>query len=155
MSLLYEYLGVANDDWPEISVSAHRLSAPVVRGPDRRGPPGQEERVTSERVIAVIMVGNKAGIYDFDAEQYFSEIRSQHVTVRGERGELHNDEVTYLPVGTAWRARRDHLVRVQGGQYGDLGPLGLRGIRLGDKAIFTKRPGLGPLPTKRSPWASA
>ncbi|HXW82690.1 MAG TPA: Gfo/Idh/MocA family oxidoreductase [Acidimicrobiales bacterium] len=145
VSLLYEYLDLTRDDWPEISVSAHRMSAPVVRGPDRRGPPGQEEQVTSERVVAIITIGDKAGIYDFDPQQYFSEIRSQHVAVRGERGELHNDDFTYLPAGTAWRAQRAHLVRVEGGQYGDLGPLGLEEIRFGDKAVFAKRPGLGPL----------
>jgi predicted dehydrogenase len=145
VSLLGEYLGLDSDAWPEISLSAHRMNAPVLRGPGRQGPPGQEQRVTSERVLAIITAGDKAGIYDFDPEQYFSEIRSQNVTVRGERGELRNDDVTYLPAGTAWRARHDHLVRVQGGQYGDLGPLGLDEIRFGDKTVFAKRPGLGPM----------
>jgi hypothetical protein len=145
VSLLYEYLGMAVDDWPEMSISAHRVSAPVMRGPDRRGPPGQAQQVTSERVIAVIMTGDKAGIYDFDPQQYFSEIRSQNVMVRGERGELRNDDFTYLPAGAAWRARHDRLVRVEGGQYGDLSPLGLQEIRFGDKTVFSKRPGLGPL----------
>jgi len=145
VSLFYDYLGLSSEDWQEISVSARRISAPVVRGPGRLGPPEQEEIVTSDRMLAVLGRGTKNGIYDFDGEQYFSEIRRQSVAVRGERGELVDDEVVYLPPGAAWRARSDRLVRVEGGQYGDLRQLGLVEIRFKDKAVFSQRAGLGPV----------
>ena len=133
-SLLSEYLGLQGNEWQRLSVTARRLVSRVIPGPGRGGPPADAAPVPSERTVAVLSDGKKHGIYDFDGEQYFSEIRSQHVAVRGERGELRDDLVSYISDGGAWRATQDHLVRVEGGQGGDLHLLGLRGDPLPRRA---------------------
>ena len=46
--------------------------------------------------IAICKYSNHSAIYDFTYEQYFSEIRSPQITIRGTLGEIVNDTCTYL-----------------------------------------------------------
>ena len=137
-SLLWEYLGAQEADWQQVTVTARKLVSPVSPGPGRTGPPAAGDLQPSERVIAVLSGGGKHGIYDFDGEQYFSEIRTQHVAVRGERGELRDDHLAYLPPGEHWRASHEDLVRIEGGRGADLTPLGLHEIRFQGRPVYRK-----------------
>lgn len=77
---------------------------------------------------------NKVGIYEFNGEQYVSPIRRRQLTIRGERGEIVNDEVAYLvEPGHAVSTR---LVREQTGVDGDLEGSFLRSIKLGDRVLY-------------------
>lgn len=49
-----------------------------------------------QQKLAVLNYGNKTAIYDFNKEQYFSEIRSTRMVIRGTKGEIVNDTCTYL-----------------------------------------------------------
>ena len=55
--------------------------------------------VTAEQKIAVLDFGEKRAIYDFNYEQYFSDIRSSRIVIRGTNGEIVNNTVTYLKDG--------------------------------------------------------
>lgn len=52
--------------------------------------------VTTEQNITVLEFKNKTAIYDFNFEQYFSDIRSSRVVIRGSKGEIVNNKCTYL-----------------------------------------------------------
>lgn len=145
-SLLREYLGTGGAGWRQVTVTAHKLVSPVFPGPGRAGPPASGGPQPSERVIAVLSGGAKHGIYDFDGEQYFSEIRSQHVAVRGERGEMRDDHLSYLGPGEHWRATQSDLARVEGGKGGDLNSLGLHEIRFQGRPVYRKPAYIGILP---------
>ncbi|MBR4910604.1 MAG: Gfo/Idh/MocA family oxidoreductase, partial [Clostridia bacterium] len=55
--------------------------------------------VNSEQKIVVLDFGQKNAVYDFNYEQYFSDIRSSRIVIRGTNGEIANDTVTYLKDG--------------------------------------------------------
>lgn len=55
--------------------------------------------VTSGQKIAVLDFGEKSAVYDFNYEQYFSDIRASRTVIRGTNGEIVNDTVTYLKDG--------------------------------------------------------
>ena len=55
--------------------------------------------VNSEQKITVLDFGEKSAVYDFNYEQYFSDIRDSRVVIRGTNGEIVNDTVTYLKDG--------------------------------------------------------
>lgn len=136
-SLLFEYLDIGADDWLEVEVTARSLTSKVLAGPGREGPPQQAELVSEERVIAVVSDGNKHGIYDFTGQQYFSEIRSRHVALRGDAGEITDEVARFVErSGAGWRAREDHLRPMRAGLDGDLRGLDLEEIRFGDRTLY-------------------
>ena len=55
--------------------------------------------VSAEQKIAVLDFGKKSAVYDFNYEQYFSDIRSSRIIIRGTNGEIVNNTVTYLKNG--------------------------------------------------------
>ena len=90
----------------------------------------------SERITATLKFPDRGilGIHDFEGEQYFSPIRSRHLTVRGDRGELVDDTVHFLrgPGNYAEVA----LARQQTGIDGDLEGSFLRRILLGEEVAY-------------------
>jgi hypothetical protein len=67
-----------------------------VGGPGRVGPPAEHKVVESRQVIAQLDFGDRLGVFDFTGDQYFSWVRSPRILVRGERGEIVNQQVAYL-----------------------------------------------------------
>jgi len=55
--------------------------------------------VDSQQKITILDFGNKTAIYDFNFEQYFSDIRSSRIVIRGTNGEIINNICTYLKNG--------------------------------------------------------
>lgn len=55
--------------------------------------------VNSEQKIVILNFGNKTAIYDFNFEQYFSDIRASKIVIRGTKGEIINNTCTYLKDG--------------------------------------------------------
>lgn len=55
--------------------------------------------VDSEEKITILNFGNKTAIYDFNFEQYFSDIRDSRIVIRGTKGEIINNTCTYLKDG--------------------------------------------------------
>lgn len=57
------------------------------------------EEIVSEQKVVVLDFGGKSAIYDFDFEQYFSDIRTSRVVIRGTKGEIVDNTCTYLKDG--------------------------------------------------------
>lgn len=93
VSLLRQFLGVA---FEEVTVTARQFRCPVIAGPGRDGPPAEELIEHEEQTIAWFDYGDRLGVYDFAGSQYFSWVRSPRLLVRGERGEIDQEEVRWL-----------------------------------------------------------
>lgn len=123
ISLIRQLLGVG---FRNVTIRAQRFGSSIVNGPQRSGPPSAEELVRTEQTLATLDFGSSLGVYDFTRDQYFSWIRAGRLLVRGDRGELMNDEA-------AWLESYDNplyskLRRVDAGHGGSLEGLHLRGI---------------------------
>lgn len=123
MSLIRRFMGIGYEN---AVISAHTFKSPIIKGPNRNGDPKIEDTTISEQVIALINFGDKLGIYDFDGEQYFSWIRNLRLTVRGNKGEILDNNVKYLedfqtPVEV-------DLKRMNAGENGNLEGYYLKGI---------------------------
>ncbi len=83
------------------------------------------ELTDSDEKLKIFRFEGKTAIYDFESVQYFSDIRSRQLIVRGTNGEIVNDRCTYLCDGlpVSFTLERREL-----GQNGNLDGLGLLGI---------------------------
>lgn len=138
ISLMRKFLkaGFAN-----ATVSASRITLPVVRGPGRYDQPERYEIVDSPQTIGTFDFGDRIGIYDYADSQHRSRIRQPRVTIRGERGEITPQGIDYLldartPVSVPFiRKDTGHFMNFEG--YGHVG------IMLGERWIY-KNPFSGP-----------
>ncbi len=123
-------LGIGFED---ATITAARFSSPIVAGPDRDGDPVREEIVTAEQTTARFDFGDRLGVYDFSDRQYFSWIRRNRLLVRGERGEIVDEHVSWLLDATTptWA----DITRVETRQGGNLEGHHLRGLLLGSEWI--------------------
>lgn len=131
MSLIRRLLGVG---FETARIRGQRFTSRVIAGPDRSGPPNEERLVDVETDFASLDFGDRIGIYEFCLPQYRSWIRGQRVCIRGERGEIIDDRVTYLkdevtPVSAG-------LVRHEAGRNGNLEGLHLKAIQFQDDWVY-------------------
>lgn len=135
ISLIRHFLGVG---LANAVIEARQFTSPVVAGPSRKGPPEEERLEPSEHILAIFdfqhPAGRRIGVFDWDDEQYFSWIRNQRVLVRGERGEIINDQAYYLadfrtPIQVTFR-------RVNAGEGGNLEGYHLKGYTVGGNWIY-------------------
>jgi hypothetical protein len=131
VSLIRKMLGVG---FKEAKIRAMRFSSPHVEGPDRSGPPTAEKMVTSPRDIAWIDYGEELGIYDFTKNQHRSWIRTNHVAIRGERGELFDHNLNVLE-DFATPLYLD-LKRINKGERENLEGYYLQGIMGGERWVY-------------------
>jgi hypothetical protein len=116
------------------AIDGFAFSTPLVNGPDRDGAPREETIIDSSQTMNSVRFGNKIAILDFTGDQYFSWIRSQRLLVRGERGEINNEEVRYLrDFRTPMRAR---FLRDNAGENGNLEGYWLKGIQLAGEWVY-------------------
>lgn len=92
ISLIRKLLGVGFEN---ASIMAREFSSKLFE-PDDYILPMSEKVTNSNRILAILDFGGKIGIYDFAYEQYFSWVRSPHLLVRGSRGEIFDDHISYL-----------------------------------------------------------
>lgn len=104
------------------------------RGPDRDGWPVREELVDAGQVIATLDFGDRLGVYDFTAGQWFHPILGNRIVVRGERGEVIDDRLTYLPDPSA--PVQTSFARQQTGLGGDLEGFHLRALYAGERRVY-------------------
>ena len=93
VSLLRQFLSIG---YEPATIRARVHKTPLVAGPGRNGGPVEEKMGTTNQTIAEFDFGDRFGIFDFSDAQYFSWIRSPRLLVRGEHGEINNNEVRYL-----------------------------------------------------------
>lgn len=59
--------------------------------------------IPAEEKIKIFRFKDKTAVYDFSFEQYFSDIRSSQIIIRGTNGEIVNNTCTYLKDGVPQR----------------------------------------------------
>lgn len=131
ISLVRRLLGVQFESCEVVGLS---YQSPMVKGPDRNGPPQQEQLINSHQDFYWLDFGDKLGFIDFTGEQYFAWVRGERVLVRGTHGELANDRVSYLksydnPIALSLR-------RHQYGVEGDINGSYLLGIQCGEEWVY-------------------
>jgi predicted dehydrogenase len=131
ISLMRRLLGISFEN---ARIHATRFHSPIIKSPDRSGPPAQQEIVPSQQVIATFEFPGKLGVFDFSDDQYFSYIRGKRVLVRGERGEIIDDRAVYLqdqrtPLQVDFK-------RHTAGAHGNLEGWFLKGIQVGTEWIY-------------------
>lgn len=128
ISLIRRFLGIGYE--PAV-VTGKSFKSRIAEGPGRKGEGGGENTKESVQEITFFDFGDRAGVLDFSNDQYFSMIRNGRVLVRGERGEILNDEIVYLKdPSTPIRSR---LVRHEGDL---LVGVFLKGIQAGEKWVY-------------------
>jgi predicted dehydrogenase len=140
ISLIRRFLGIG---FESPTISGKRFVAPIVAGAGRQGPPEREEVRDSEQDIIFLDWGDRLGVLDFTGDQYFGWIRNRRILIRGERGEIANDTVSYLKdFRTPMMAelRRDIT-----GANGDLDGFYLKGIQAGGEWAYRNPFVLAPL----------
>lgn len=131
ISLMRRYLGIGFED---TEIRAIKFNSPIVQSPDRSGPPTQEAIANSEQALAWFRFDDRLGVFDFTPVQYFSYIREPRILVRGERGEIINNDASYLidyrtPVKITFQ-------RHTSGEFGSMDRHYLKGIQAGESWIY-------------------
>ncbi len=131
MSLIRRLLGIG---FEAATIRGQRFVSRALAGPDRGGPPSEECVVDVETDYASLDFGDRIGLYEFCLPQYRSWIRGQRVCIRGERGEIIDDQVTYLKDEvTPINAR---FVRHEAGRNGNLEGSHLKAIQFQDDWVY-------------------
>ena len=107
-------------------VRAYTRENRMAIGPTRSGNPASDGLQTVQQEMFLLDYGDKSAVGDYESNQQRSWIRSHCIHVRAERGEILNDQVTYLadyltPCSFA-------LQRSQAGENGNLEGYYLRGV---------------------------
>jgi predicted dehydrogenase len=120
------------------SVRAFRYRHKMTAGPGRQGDPLEEKLVEAGQTLFQFDWGGMQGLNDVEDNQHRSFFRTQHWVIRGERGEVRDEDVYYLKELTTPCAF--HLERVSGGAGPNLEGLYLRGVRGGDRGWYYQNP---------------
>lgn len=115
MSLLRCLLGVGAQS---ARVTAVSTAVRLLAGPDREGWPRVPAIEDVGHTLAILEVAGRTGVYDFTEGQWFNPLRSRHLIVRGSRGEVVGDRVTWG--GDNGRPMSTPVVRQQSGLDGNL-----------------------------------
>jgi predicted dehydrogenase len=131
VSLIRQFLGIGFED---ATITAHEFLTTVKAGPDRAGDPREDRMIDEVHTTARLDFGDSIGTYDFSTDQYRSWIRSHHILVRGDLGELRDDELRYLQDFRT--PMRLSISRVNTGGPGNHEGFYLRGLTLGDEWVY-------------------
>jgi predicted dehydrogenase len=133
--MLRSALGVGFDP---VTIRAQTVTERLVSARGRDDWNDEFVDVDDLRTMATLRFGDgpseRFGQLDFMTEQYFSPIRSRHLSIRGSRGEVVDDLVSHL--STPGGAIHESLRRETTGMDGDLEGSFLRRIWLGRDVCF-------------------
>lgn len=132
VSLMRKMLGVRFED---VEIQAMRFHSSWLAGPNRQGPAREEKRIPLERDLAWLRFDGKLGVYDFTKDQHRSWIRSNHICIRGERGEIRDQRILLQPnVNTPIQL---DLKRINRGEAENQEGYFLQGIQAGSDFVYT------------------
>jgi predicted dehydrogenase len=131
VSLLRRFLGLGLEP---ATITAHSIPDRVLSSNSRAGWHPELVETASPRTTALLRFGEKAAIFDFTEEQYFSPVRSRHVSIRGTRGEIDDNTVSYLrgPGDATVTQFRREVTGIESDLYGNH----LRRVSLHDEVHF-------------------
>jgi hypothetical protein len=107
-------------------ICAKRFCFPVVQGYTRSGIAETEQLVTENRDFALFDFNGKLAIYNYENNQIRAFVRSAHICVRGERGEISDRTVRWLANHKDFRVYT--WERLYGGAQSNMEPLHFRGL---------------------------
>ncbi len=131
MAVMRQMLGTG---FEAVRITARDFTARVMRGPGRGGPPTEPAIDAERQVFAYLDYPDRLGVYEFTAGQVRSWIRAGRVVMRGERGELNNDELRYMR-DFRTSVRLD-LQRIDTGQASNPETYYHRGFMAGDRWLY-------------------
>ena len=131
VSLMRRYLGIGFEN---AVVSGSTFTSPIVKSASRLGPPEKEEVVDSTQKFGKFLFEDRLGLLDFTGDQSRSEIRSDRLVVRGERGEILQNTATYLQDHVSPIPSQFH--RVEAGPEGNLEGNYLKGYTVGNEWVY-------------------
>ena len=131
VALTRHYLGIGFEN---VDINATSFQIPVVAGFMRDGLPPSERIDTNKLSIVTLDFGGKIGLINHEGNQHRSWVRSSIIHIKGERGEILNDNIKYLkdfksPVETSF-ARKDL------GREDNFEGVDLKGIFVHDELIY-------------------
>lgn len=93
IALIRKYLGKRFEN---CCIEGRRFTTKSIQGPGRNGWPLQRSEHEEQQELITFDYGDKWTLYDFTEEQYFSPIRCSRILIRGEQGEIEQEEVRFL-----------------------------------------------------------
>lgn len=132
ISLIRLMLGVGFED---ATVHAFGLESRLLASRRRTGSPPPDQVEASHQILALFEFDSgQSGLFDFTWDQYWSWVRAPRILIRGTRGEIVQDRITWLrdtqtPLSLP-------LERVDGGQLGNLEGYHHHGIRVGEEWVY-------------------
>jgi len=130
-SLIRKMLGI---NFEEASIRAMRFESRWINGPTRGGPPTEDKLIPLQRDLAWLDFGDSLGIYDFTRDQHRSWTRSNHLSVRGERGEIFDNRVLIQQESTV--PLQLELKRINRGELENAEGYYLQGIICGEQWLY-------------------
>jgi hypothetical protein len=115
-------------------IFARQYKYPVVQGYTRSGIAAAEQIVKETRDIALLDFNGKLVIYDYENAQIRSFVRSEHICIRGERGEINDRTVRWLVDHKDFRVYT--YERLYGGAQSNLEGLHFRGLMGGVQWLY-------------------
>lgn len=131
VSLIRFMLGIKYEN---VRIQGKRFTSSWVAGPNRGGPPTEDKSISSERDLAWLDFGDKLGIYDFTNNQHRSWTRSNHLNVRGERGEIFDNRIMIQDRDCTQIQLNLH--RINKGEYENAEGYFLKGIMAGERWVY-------------------
>ena len=122
VSLMRKYLRAGD---VKTQIRAQRFEVPGRPGFTRDGAVSQPAVKMYRQTLATFTFDDKVGIYNFEDDQHRSYIRSHHIQIKGDNGEINNQEVRYLKQGTPVYSP---LIRMNKGENENMEGSGLKGI---------------------------
>ncbi|GAB2021017.1 hypothetical protein RyT2_00900 [Pseudolactococcus yaeyamensis] len=132
ISLMRKFLNVSGH---ETTVKAQRFQVTGQPGFERGGLADSETFNVYQQTLATFDFGQgKTGIYNFEDDQHRSFIRSQHIQIKGHRGELNDQELRYLK--DFQTPMISQFKRINKGEYENMEGLGFKGLILDGEWIY-------------------
>lgn len=131
VSLIRKMLGIT---FEEVKIRGMRFQSEWVQGPTRQGPPTEDAMIPLQRDLAWLDFGDRLGIYDFTKDQHRSWVRSNHLSVRGERGEIFDSLILIQQESTI--PLQMELKRINKGELENQEGYFLQGILCGDQWLY-------------------
>ena len=131
ISVMRRFLGITFEN---VNIQALKFCYRLVGGFTREGPREKEELIETEQQFLWFDFGDRLGLIDFDTEQYMSRFLNDRVLVRGERGEITNNDIVFLKdFRTSIKAQ---FVRHSTGIGANLQGNFLEGIQVGEEWVY-------------------
>jgi len=131
VSLIRRMLGIT---FEPVTIRGMRFESQWVNGPMRSGPPTEDRMIPLQRDLAWLDFGDRLGIYDFTNNQHRSWTRSNHLSVRGERGEIFDSRV--LIQDPTCTEQQLELKRMNKGELENAEGYFFKGILCGDRWLY-------------------